>query len=153
MRNADDGETAAARGAWTKMNLRIKMQWQIERTQQTPWPRLFHNLRASAQTDLAAKFPIHIVCEWLGNTAAIAQDHYLQVTDLDFAVAVGSSGAESALQNPVQRAPESAAPEGHGIPGNAKTPVFQGVLDIGNRAGRTLFGRDIETSFRMSLLR
>lgn len=46
-----------------------------------PWPRLFHALRAACQTDLANKFPGHVVCEWLGNSLAVAQEHYLQVTE------------------------------------------------------------------------
>jgi hypothetical protein len=52
-----------------------------------PWPRLWHNLRASAQTNLANLFPAHVVCEWLGNTAAVARDHYLQVTEAHFDLA------------------------------------------------------------------
>ena len=39
----------------------------------TPWPRLFHGLRASCQTDLANRFPAHVVCEWLGNSLAVAR--------------------------------------------------------------------------------
>jgi hypothetical protein len=58
-----------------------------------PWPRLWHNLRASAQTDLANLFPAHVVCKWLGNTAAIAANHYLQVTDAHFDLARQWSGA------------------------------------------------------------
>lgn len=53
----------------------------------TPWPRLFHNLRASCQTDLEAVAPTHAVCAWLGNSAPIAARHYLRVTDSMFAAA------------------------------------------------------------------
>src|SRR5687767_6032844 len=47
----------------------------------TPWPRLFHNLRATRQTELNEQFPAHVVCAWIGNTEKVAQNHYLQVTD------------------------------------------------------------------------
>lgn len=49
-----------------------------------PWPKLFQNMRSSRETDLAAVFPIHVVCAWLGNSPAVARKHYLQVTDADF---------------------------------------------------------------------
>jgi hypothetical protein len=73
------------------------------------WIKPFHNLRASRETELAASFPLHVVCAWIGNSAAIAQKHYLQVTDGDYERAAGGaakSGAVSgeALQNPVQSA-------------------------------------------------
>jgi hypothetical protein len=72
---------------------------------------LFHNLRSTRQTELAEKYPIHVVCQWIGNSRAIAQEHYLQVTNAHFADAVrdpaGSASQTSgergqkAAQNPV----------------------------------------------------
>jgi hypothetical protein len=56
----------------------------------TAWPRLFHNLRASRETELAAIYPLHVVCSWIGNSERIAFQHYLQVTDNYFAEACGS---------------------------------------------------------------
>ena len=41
------------------------------------------------------QFPLHVVCEWIGNSALIASKHYLQVTDDHYAEAVEGS-AESA---------------------------------------------------------
>lgn len=81
--------------------------------------RTWHNLRASRQTELAADFPLHTVCAWIGNTKAIAAGHYLQVTDADWTRATGqrarrcggvSGDAESdarATQNPTQHASAS----------------------------------------------
>lgn len=40
------------------------------------------------ETELAAEYPIHVVCAWLGNTAAIAARHYLTVREEDYARAV-----------------------------------------------------------------
>jgi integrase len=60
----------------------------IRRAGLTPWPRLFHNMRASRETELAASHPIHVVCEWIGNSRLIAQEHYLRVTQADFDTAV-----------------------------------------------------------------
>ncbi len=71
----------AERGFWQQVNLRQHLLRLIERAGLTPWPKLFHNLRSSAQTDLAERFPSHVVCAWLGNNKAVALHHYLQVTD------------------------------------------------------------------------
>jgi len=91
-----------------------------------PWPKLFHNLRASRQTELAAEYPIHVVCEWIGNSQAIAQEHYLRVTDRDFERA--ATGAGSALQNAVQytAAVHCTKPQAS-KPVNEETPGFPGV--------------------------
>ncbi len=68
----------------------------IKRAGLTPWPRLFHNLRATRQTELVGRFPSHVVCAWIGNTEDVARKHYLTVTGDDFARAAGAeSGAPS----------------------------------------------------------
>ncbi len=76
---------AAERGWWNAVNLRQHLLRLIARTGEQPWPRLWHTLRASCQTDLKARFPIHVVSAWLGNTPSIALRHYLRVTPDDFA--------------------------------------------------------------------
>ena len=65
----------------------------------TLWPKLFYNLRSSRQTELAERYPIHVVCAWIGNSRAVAQEHYLQVTDAHFAQAI-QDPANEAAQNP-----------------------------------------------------
>lgn len=66
----------------------------IRRAGLKPRPRTWHNMRASRQTELAATFPLHTICAWLGNTMAVAAGHHLQVTDADWNRAVGEqSGA------------------------------------------------------------
>lgn len=83
-------------------NLRTQFHRIIRRAGVTPWPKPFHNMRSTRQTELAAEHPIHVVCYWLGNSRAIAQEHYLQITDADFARAV------KAAQNPAQSGAELA---------------------------------------------
>jgi len=56
-----------------------------------PWPRTWHNLRASRQTELANQYPLHTVCSWIGNSKLIEAAHYLQVTDADWQRAVGEA--------------------------------------------------------------
>jgi integrase len=66
---------------WKAVNLRTTFTKIVKRAGFEPWPKLWHNLRASAETDLAEEFPMHVVCKWLGHGRLIAQEHYLQVTD------------------------------------------------------------------------
>lgn len=65
------------------------------------WPRLFHNLRASAETDLLQMgYPLKSVCVWLGHSPEIAARHY--ITSVDFEEDCRrAAGMERALQNPV----------------------------------------------------
>jgi integrase len=93
----------------TNANLRTQLNRIIRRAGVEPWPKLFHNLRASRETELAGNYPIHVVCTWIGNTERIAAKHYLQVTE-DYFKKAARGAAESgavALQNPVQQPPAS----------------------------------------------
>jgi len=57
---------------WVNTNLRTVMTRIVKRAGLQPWPRLFHALRASAETDLAAEYPIGAACRRIGNTTRIA---------------------------------------------------------------------------------
>lgn len=87
---------------WRNTNLRTTFEKIVQRAGLVAWPRPFHNLRSSRQTELAEQFPSHVVCEWLGNSEDIARRHYLQVTDDHHAQAVAK-----AKQNPKQSVSES----------------------------------------------
>ncbi len=101
-------------------NLRTQLQRICKRAGVETWPKLFHNLRASRETELAGEYPLHIACAWIGNSALIAQKHYLKVTDADFEKATSgvSKGSAAkcgavdaqALQNAVQTALGSEGP-------------------------------------------
>lgn len=75
---------------WTSssQNLRTEFQRVLEKAGIKPWPKLFHNLRASRQTELLAEFPAKDVCDWLGNSQAIAMRHYAMATSESFQRAV-----------------------------------------------------------------
>jgi integrase len=117
-------------------NLRTQALRILARAGVTPWPKLFHNLRASCETELAKVYPIHVVCRWMGHAALIAQKHYLQVTDQDFDLAADPNSAShiahapKTSQNPSQH---RAAPDAHEMEETAvlsrfleKSPVFSG---------------------------
>ena len=63
------------------------------------WPRLFQNLRASCETDLASMFPVHVVCRWIGNTITVAEAHYFMIPETYYQIA-GGRAAESAARPP-----------------------------------------------------
>ena len=95
------------------------------------WPKLFHNLRASRQTELTARFPLHVVCGWIGNSAPIADKHYLQITDDHYADAVTIAtpkvrGTESGTVN-VKSGTESGTADcrngGHELARNKNSPA------------------------------
>jgi integrase len=81
-------------------NLRTQMLRIIRKAGLEPWPKVFHNLRASRETELAKEYPIHVVCDWIGNDAMIAKKHYLQVTEDYFErAASGAPAGEKVAQN------------------------------------------------------
>ncbi len=86
-------------GGRRNYNLRTKFTRILARAAVEEWPRLFHKLRASRETELARQFPIRVVTRWLGDTPCVARKHYLQITDPDFDKALAGgpkSGTESA---------------------------------------------------------
>lgn len=86
-------------------NLRTQLKRIIHRAGLDAWPRLFHNLRSTRQTELCEDFPTHVVCAWLGNSEDVALDHYLQVTDAHFerATAGQRKAAHKAAQQPAEK--------------------------------------------------
>jgi len=66
--SADLGAEYLLKELRTHANLGTRMVKIIQRAGLKRWPRVFHNLRASRQTELENVFPTHVVCEWLGNT-------------------------------------------------------------------------------------
>jgi integrase len=95
----------------TNSNLRTQLMRMIRRAGLTPWPKLFQNLRASRETELAAQYPLHVVCAWIGNTEMIAAKHYLQVTEDHFRRAA-KSGAASRRRGQYRLARNDTTPPG-----------------------------------------
>ena len=64
-------------------NLRTHFERIIKRAGLKAWPRLFHNLRASRETELMREYDLATVCKWIGNSPAVAARHYATSVDLD----------------------------------------------------------------------
>lgn len=90
-------------GGWRNANLRTQFLKILDRAGVQPWPRLFHSMRASRQTELERDFPRHVVCAWMGNTESVAEKHYLLVAYADWQKATAKpepkSGAKSGAVN------------------------------------------------------
>ena len=105
-------------------NLRTQFKRYMERAGIETWPKLFQNLRSSCSTELAQEFPAHVAAAWIGHSVEIANKHYWQVTDDDFARAVGKT---KAAQNPAQQV-HAEPRRGSQVTGSAykKTTALQG---------------------------
>jgi integrase len=80
-------------GGDAKKNLRTHFDRIVSRAGVKPWPRTFHNMRASCATDWVERFPAHVVAKWLGHSPMIAATHYLQTRDVHFDLAAGAARA------------------------------------------------------------
>jgi integrase len=126
------------------MNLRTTFGKIIAKAGVKPWPRLFHNMRASCATDWVERFPAHVVAGWLGHSPLIAARHYLQTRDAHFDLATGGGtvvaaagtvepegGAQSGAPEAQNAAKHPAAPDRAGSPKPSDEPCFSGVSQAG----------------------
>lgn len=118
-------KAAVGPNCWLNANLRTTFNKIVRRAGLEPWPRLFHNLRASRETELTETFPVQVVTAWLGNTPNIALRHYLMTTEAHFEAALTLT--EKAVQNPVQQ-PSAKGRNGaqEAAPENAQTQAVPG---------------------------
>lgn len=79
------------------------------------WPRCFHSLRSTRQTELQQKYPGYVVCSWLGNSEIIARKHYLQVTDAHFEQAAQTTTASDSQAEPAPPSTERQSTECLGV--------------------------------------
>ncbi len=108
-------------------NLRTQLIRIIKRTGLEAWPKLFQNLRATRETELAQTYPIHVVCNWIGVSQAVAAKHYLQVTDEHFEQAAKLTEPKAA-QKAAQSVHVSGRTDSQTEPSEQeKTPVLQGL--------------------------
>ena len=88
-------------------NLRTHLMRIIRRAGLTPWPRLFQNLRASRETELAEQCPLRVVTDWLGNSPNVALDHYLSTTEDHFKPRCGGQPNQALAKSDAARRPQT----------------------------------------------
>ncbi len=131
----DEAETGAefviGRCRDSNINLRSRLLDIIWAAGLKEWPKLFQNLRSTRETELAEEFPLHVVCQWIGNSQPIAAKHYLQTTDEHFAKALKADS--KAGQKPGQSGQVLSGHGGTDRRRHEKTPErtgsFRGVPD------------------------
>lgn len=136
--NATYRQLANSEGGWKNANLRTQFERILVRAGVKPWKRLFHSMRASRQTELERRFPLHVVCAWLGNSVRIAQKSYLLVTDEDYSKAT-ATGTFNAAHNTAQLDEKTA----HNAAQQAIAPSTQGVAEAQENIGKTAFSQGI----------
>ena len=125
---SDNEVIDSARNEPRKLNMRSRFTKAIKRAGMEQWPKLFQNLRSSRQTELCAVHQPYLVCRWMGNTEAIAINHYLQETGQHLAQACtiptanptaelgAHTGADTAVMSPQPPSQKSAALENKAFP-------------------------------------
>jgi integrase len=72
-----------------KTNLRTGLIKILKKAGIKPWPKLYQNLRSSRVTELRNQgFRENIVAQWLGHSVRVADEHYDQVTEDQFRLAI-----------------------------------------------------------------
>jgi integrase len=161
----DMRQRASGPMGWGGANLRTTLGKIVRRAGVEPWPRIWHSLRASCESDLAQSFPLATVTKWLGNTPSVALRHYVDPTEVAFDRALHwrpaeSGGAESSAlgaQNTAQQVVAESSTvlhelthplESHGTPRNPASPC-----DIMNISIRECMGIEPTESFVQTLQR
>jgi len=121
--NAKDGDVyCITRYRDKSVNLRTQLSKIIIRAGFEPWPKLFQNCRSTRETELFKMTGgnVKAVCSWIGNSPAVAMEHYAQVTEADLQNAAKMSlisHAENMVQkrvhNRVQNVAERSCTESH----------------------------------------
>lgn len=112
-------------------NLRTQFQRIVAQAGAKPWPRLFHNLRASCATDWVERFPSHSVASWLGHSPLIAATHYLMARDHHFDAAAGlTEAASNPATDPATQARTPTTTGNQGFAGNAEKQAV--LVSCGN---------------------
>ncbi|MHB1768083.1 MAG: hypothetical protein ACYCUV_09565 [Phycisphaerae bacterium] len=96
------------------------------------WPKAFHNMRASRQSELEQRFGLQTACRWLGNSLTVAARHYLMPTNLDEdlrrALALQTTGINSGINLAQIPALQPPVPTGTKTQSGDKTIDNQGFL-------------------------
>jgi len=85
-----------------------RVQRAVQRASMQRWEKLLQNLRATRETELMKEYPAHVVYAWIGNTEGVAEDHYLMVTDADYAKASAEPSAAPTTDEPMAKAVQKA---------------------------------------------
>lgn len=113
------------------INWRTQLQRIIRKAKQADWPKLFHNLRASRESELMQEYGLSTVCKWIGNSPTVAAKHYAVSVDLDGDFRRASAAAETgAVKGTVVNDGKGVPADGDGETKNTETPVKRGSDEL-----------------------
>lgn len=123
----------------THTNPGTRLKKIVTRAGETPWPRIWHNLRSTCQTELEDRFPSHVVCKWLGNSISVANKHYLQTTETHYAQALTPVSSPEKVATPVATSPSVSPPHSSSEEKEKKPQsLSQGDFMASDGLGRTV---------------
>ena len=93
----------------------------IKRAGLKPWPKTFHNMRASCVTEWAERHPAHVAAAFAGHSPSVSARHYLQVRESDYEAAIQpvAIAAETVTEGAVQKAVQQSDAAGCSAPQSA----------------------------------
>ena len=106
--------------------LRDRFQTIVHRAGLELWPKPFQNCRSTRETELfkITNGNVQAVCKWIGNSPAVALEHYAQVTEADMreaALAEVMADAEAETEKAAQKAAQYTTANHGKPPQNAKS--------------------------------
>ena len=117
---------------WANANLRTQFLKLLKRAGVTPWKRIFHSMRATRQTELEARFPLHVVCSWLGNSQAVAKASYLLTSEAHFYAATDDAHNDApSVINDAQTTQYTSAPSSV-LPQIIEENTWKMAISLGN---------------------
>lgn len=139
------GPCIIARHRGSGVNLRTHLERIIIRAGMTPWPKPFHNMRASRQSELMAEYDLSTACRWLGNSPTVAAQHYAMATDSDGAFRRAVGEPENVPCSALQKALQSTAVPGRTEPQATdadmqKSPYLRPVTRVYDISNKVLLG-------------
>ncbi len=103
---------ADSAGGWKNSNLRTRFYKMVRRAGLEPWPKPFHAMRASCETDLLEmKYPLQTVARWMGHSPKVAVANYLRVLQVHFdrATSLGSTPQQNPAHSPHAKGTQAAS--------------------------------------------
>jgi len=113
-----------------KVNLRTHLHRIIKKSGIKPWAKTFVNLRSSRETELADQVPLHVACEWIGNSEIIALNHCLQVTEDHFDAALQSDTHKGGATVGAVNGEKGMSAGDHYTTQTSKNPVQHGIAGV-----------------------
>jgi len=99
----------------TETNLRTQFKRILAQAGIEDWPKLFQNCRSTRETELfkLTRGNVKAVCSWLGNSPAVALQHYAQTTEADLKDAATMTLLNTAEQTIQEQDGTEGKKEGH----------------------------------------